>query len=334
MAVTSLVWVLHDYFITLEDEVKYIWSQKPCFSKFMFFWIRYYTIFLVSFDVLQIHGFAIPGVVTRELCIAADPTTRMAGAISLWSIEIFMMMRIYVLFNRSTKVAIFNAILFIVSIGLFLWIMIANAIQRKLVLDALDHLPARGCPAINGGTQWALWMPAMAFEFVLFGFAVLKAITSSSTFVQLNERSSLTAVLLRENIAYFAIIGCLLIFNNIMVVGKSGIPWFGFGPFHASMGIVTGRMIIHLRKFSVKHLEGQMSTPSSPILFVGSPVAHKGKQQVGVITPGRHQESGDSEESDEEEERVVKEMRVLVNDIENNIPGPSKLPDSLDRLVT
>jgi hypothetical protein len=263
VVLTSLVWVLHDYLVTLEDEAKYMWRQKPSLGKFMFFWIRYYTIFLVAFDVLQIHSFAIPGVVSRGLCIATDPVTRLLGAISLWSIEIIMQLRIYILFRRSKKIAAFNAILFLISIGLFLWIMIVNAMRRKVVIDAIPQLPPLGCPSINGGSQWAQWVPAMLFEFVLFGFAAYKSIVSTAARIKLNERTSLTSILIHENILYFAVVGCLLVFNNLMVVGATRIPWFGFGPFHAALGITTGRMLMHLRKFATENLEGNaaMSLP-------------------------------------------------------------------------
>ncbi|KAJ3514651.1 hypothetical protein NLJ89_g2249 [Agrocybe chaxingu] len=110
VCLASLVWVLHDYLVTLEDEVRYIWPQKRSFGRFMFLWIRYYTIGLV---------------------------------------------------------AAFNGVLFAISIGLFLWIMIVNAMNRGRLIATAIHLPIPGCPAINGGTQWAQWIPAAAFELVL-----------------------------------------------------------------------------------------------------------------------------------------------------------------------
>ncbi|PPQ92205.1 hypothetical protein CVT25_008979 [Psilocybe cyanescens] len=235
-------------------------------------WIRYYTIFLVAFDVLQIHSFAIPGVITRELWVLTSYTafilltTELRSHRSLYDDEDLRLvqsfkesecdltisdMRKLIIRSECLKIAVINIVLFIISVGLFLWIMIVNAIQRKVMIDGLRQLPPRGCPSINGGSQWALWMPgahfmlllkpavklndelmvlaAMSFEFVLFGFAVFKAFVSTSALAQINERASLISVLLSENILYFAI------------------------PFHAAMGIVTGRMIIHLLCIKFAH---------------------------------------------------------------------------------
>ncbi|KIM39377.1 hypothetical protein M413DRAFT_74975 [Hebeloma cylindrosporum] len=248
----SLVWVLHDYCTSFRLDLQ---KQRPNFGRIMFFWIRYYTIVLLIFDVLQIHSFTLPWVRTPALCLAADPTTRIVGAISLWSVEIVMQLRIYALYNRSKKVALFNGVLFIISIGLFLWVMVVNAKHRNTMIAELVELPLIGCPVVNGGSQWALWVPATVYEFILFGFAVYKNIVSSSARIKLNNRKSLTAVLLQENIIYFFVIGCLLVVNNLMVVRSTGVPWFGFGPFHAAMGIATSRMFIHLRKFA-SNLDG------------------------------------------------------------------------------
>ena len=82
--------------------------------------IRYYTLALLLFDVLQIHLFTIPGVVNDELyvrlihfplshwdmrrCIAMDSVIRVVGAISLWSIEVLMQLRVYALYSCSRGV--------------------------------------------------------------------------------------------------------------------------------------------------------------------------------------------------------------------------------------
>jgi hypothetical protein len=205
------------------------------------------------------------GVPSDFLCVLIDPITRLAGAISLWSIEVIMQIRIYALYNRSKKVAFANGILFIISIGIFLWIMIVNTNRRQAMIAEAVHLPLPGCPVINGGTQWALWIPATVFELVLFVLALYKGAVSIAARVKLNNRMSLTTFLIQDNVLYFLGVSCLLIFNNLMAVGATRIPWFGFGPFHAALGIMTARMMIHLRKFSVDTLDGN-HTKSTAIL--------------------------------------------------------------------
>ncbi|KAF8150910.1 hypothetical protein B0H34DRAFT_801819 [Crassisporium funariophilum] len=270
----ALVWVLHDYFVTLEDEILYIWSQKPSAGRLMYFFIRYYTILLLVFDVTQIHLFAVRGIPNRNLCVTVDPVVRLVGAISLWMVEVIMQLRIYALYNCSKKVAIFNGTLFAISIAAFIWIMIHNANQRAAAITSALRFPLPGCPTINAGTsQWALWVPATIFELVLFVFALFKSAVSTSARVKLNGRVTLTAFLIHDNMLYFIGVSALLIFNNLMVVRATMIPWFGFGPFHAAIGIMTTRMMIHLQKFALHELEGGSVAPmSSDMTYLPPPV--------------------------------------------------------------
>ncbi|KAJ7832332.1 hypothetical protein B0H14DRAFT_1174967 [Mycena olivaceomarginata] len=43
VVLAGLTWILHDYLVTVEDEIRYIWPQRLSPSKLMFFWIRYYA---------------------------------------------------------------------------------------------------------------------------------------------------------------------------------------------------------------------------------------------------------------------------------------------------
>lgn len=81
-------------------------------AKYMFLWIRYYSLALLIFDVTQIHLFARPGITSNVVCIAMDPITRVAGAIALWSIEIIMQLRIYGLYRSSRKVCLISQLSF------------------------------------------------------------------------------------------------------------------------------------------------------------------------------------------------------------------------------
>ncbi|RXW17002.1 hypothetical protein EST38_g8845 [Candolleomyces aberdarensis] len=187
---------------------------------------------------------------TPSRCVATDPIVRILGAISLWAVEIIMQLRIHALYNRSRKAS--EAMLdFEFLFTILLVIMVQGAMRRSAMIASAIRLPLPGCPAINGGIQWSLWVPAMLFEIVLFGFALYKSARSLTVRMPLQDRPSLTTILLEDNILYFFGISTLLVLLNIMSVGTTLLPWFSFGPFHAGVGIMTTHMLMHLRKATV-----------------------------------------------------------------------------------
>jgi len=240
--------LLHDTYSLCTMKIRYIWSQKRGSSKFMFLWIRYYSLTLLIFDVTQIHLFARPGITSDDLCVAMDSIIRVVGAISLWSIEIIMQLRVYALYNCSKKVAFFNGVLFLGSIAGFCWVLVHNAQRRRAVIADAIHLPLPGCPSIHTGVEWLQWVPATVYEGILFGFALYKTLKSTASRVLRGAKLSLYSLLLRDNLFYFFGIALLLVFNNLMVVGVTRIPWFSYSPFHAAMGILTTRMLLNIRK--------------------------------------------------------------------------------------
>jgi len=235
----------------------------------MYFWIRYYTILLLVFDVAQIHSFTRPGVATVDVCVAMDPTIRAVGALSLWSIEIVMQLRIFALYGRSKKIALYNGVLFLASIAAFVWVMVFSAQHRRPDISAVTtkyRLP--GCPTINGGIRWAVWVPATIFEFNLFCLALYKTLLSNSMNIKLNDRSSLLKILVHDNILYFLGITGVLIMSNVMAIGTTTIPWFGYAPFHAAVGIMTTRMHLHLVKFTEQNLHDGSITEDDGVSMV------------------------------------------------------------------
>ncbi|KAF5381687.1 hypothetical protein D9615_005458 [Tricholomella constricta] len=269
----GVTWIFHDYFITLEDEVLYIWSLKRGTAKYMFIWIRYYSLALLLFDVVQIHVFSRPGITSDFLCVAMDPITRLAGAIALWSIEIIMQLRVFALYGCSRKIAILNGVLFLGSIAGFFWVLVFNTKRRHdLIADAI-HLPLPGCPSLHSGLEWLQWIPATAFEGLLFGFALFKTLRSTTSRAIRGVKISLYEILLRDNLLYFFTIAVLLIFNNLMVVGVTHIPWFSYSPFHAAMGILTTRMLLNIHKVYAAETDSSLVVRMASCLQKGTAIS-------------------------------------------------------------
>ncbi|KAJ7086242.1 hypothetical protein C8R44DRAFT_991656 [Mycena epipterygia] len=230
VVLASLTWIIYDYVVTVEDEIQFIWSQRMSFAKIMFFWIRYYSIALLAFDAIQIHVFSIPGITSEHL------------------VEIIMQLRVYALFGCSKRIAIINAFLFAGSIIGFVWILVHNHSKRTEIIAKVIHLPLPGCSTVHSGLEWCQFVPATIYEGILFGFALFKTCESIVDGCLRNYRMPIYSILLRDNVIYFLGVACLLVFNNLMVVNLTHIPWFSYGPFHAAVGILTTRMLLNLRK--------------------------------------------------------------------------------------
>jgi hypothetical protein len=167
-----------------------------------------------------------------------DSIIRIVGAISLWSVEIIMQLRVYALFKCSRKVertveyslhalillsqqvAAVNAFLFLASIAGFFYVLIYNAMRRRAAIADVIHLPLPGCPSIRSGIEWAQWIPgwllefspiscgsfnltATAYEGVLFGFALYKTLGSTALRMKEGRTVSLYSLIIRDNLLYF-----------------------------------------------------------------------------------------------------------------------------------
>lgn len=106
-----------------------------------------------------------------------DTIIRVVGAVSLWSVEIIMQLRVYALYSCSkrvrlfpvlliqhisvTQVAAINLVLFVGSIIGFMWILIYNHSRRASVIASVIHLGLPGCPSVHSGIEWAQWVPGV-----------------------------------------------------------------------------------------------------------------------------------------------------------------------------
>ncbi|TFK97181.1 hypothetical protein BDV98DRAFT_633154 [Pterulicium gracile] len=183
--------------------------------------IRYYSIALLIFDVTQIHTCARPGITNDNLCVAMAPVTRIVGAISLWSAEIIMQLRIYALYGWSKKVAAINAVAFLGSIAGFFLILTYNAI----------HLP--------------------------FFWAVYKAIESAAQLKQ-DTRRSMFSLFLFDNLTYF--FGPHDVRSDedsvVQLQSRQALPTvidYLCRPFHATIGVLMIRMLFNVRKAAAKN---------------------------------------------------------------------------------
>lgn len=72
-----------------------------------------------------------------------------------------------ILTQSIIKVVTFNAILFMGSIGAWVYIMYDTSKNRRVTVAATARYRLHGCPTINGGIRWAVWVPGEFHETAL-----------------------------------------------------------------------------------------------------------------------------------------------------------------------
>lgn len=249
----SLTCIIYHYLLTLDDEVELVWSQRWNRTKILFLFVRYYTICLIVLNAIQIHLFTHKGYATNTSCVVFSILLRVAGGIAVWAVEIFMQLRIYALFGCSRKIAVFNAVVFLSSVLSSLGIIIYDGVQRKELIAYAEHLPLPGCPDVNGGIQWAEWVPTTIYELILCSFALFKLFQRRDW--EEYRTVSTFNILINDNMLYFSGVTFVLVLNGLMVAGQTHIPWFSLGPFYASLGIMTSRLVFHLIRSQVTEVD-------------------------------------------------------------------------------
>ncbi|KAM6504158.1 hypothetical protein JOM56_001101 [Amanita muscaria] len=216
----------------------FLQSQRWNRTKILFLFVRYYTICLIMLNAIQIHLFTHKGYATNTSCVVFSILLRVSGGIAVWAVEILMQLRIYALFGCSRKIAVFNAVVFLSSVLSSLGIIIYDGVQRKELIAYAEHLPLPGCPDVNGGIQWAEWVPTTIYELILCSFALFELFQRRG-WVKYRAVSTFN-ILINDNMLYFFGVTFVLVFNDLMVAGQTHIPWFSLG-----------RLVFHLLRSHV-----------------------------------------------------------------------------------
>ncbi|KAJ3770912.1 hypothetical protein FB446DRAFT_805569 [Lentinula raphanica] len=219
-------------------------------------------------------------------------------------------------------VAIFNFLLFLGSIAGYLFVLVHNAQRRRAVIATAITLPLPGCPSIHTGIEWAQWVPGKTEAHVLRWVDLTQNYLRRHLIrLRKGSRISLSTLLLRDNLVYFFGVACILVFNNLMVIGVTHIPWFSYGPFHAAVGILTTRMMINVQKAASKtsFISG---LGTSEVAGAANPPTFRSVGGSWNVAQNSHLISGETEALIEDQSE--QSIKQCVNGIKNTTGNVSK----------
>ncbi|EJD42836.1 hypothetical protein AURDEDRAFT_168080 [Auricularia subglabra TFB-10046 SS5] len=248
----SLAWFIYDYALTFDDEFRYIWRRKVTWSSVVFLLTRYLAGLMLVLSALTctIRGFTttqecslfdwFEGIGTFVLFFFVqgnDPApsihVRLSGAVILQS-------RLYVMYNRSRRLLLFNACLMVVEHIVSGTVMVLYyRIEQPVIVPPWT---LGSCFNERPQVFAAVWAAPLAFESYLAILAVRKIVEEHSL---LRNTSSLMSLMVRDNIVYFFIIVLAMIVNVVVYGLDTGLnPGVSVTTIVHAAGAIGGTRII------------------------------------------------------------------------------------------
>ncbi|KIM57325.1 hypothetical protein SCLCIDRAFT_1140030 [Scleroderma citrinum Foug A] len=198
--------LLYEYFLTLDQEVNFIWKQSRKSSSILYICVRYFgTLYNLVATILMFLPQSIP---VSNFALNLEPW---AGPVIWWLAQGILQTRLYVLYHCSKKLLVFMVILFVGEVGCIMWMLIStNLLSRGTVSVLRVSFPGYGeTDACVGGVSPVfayIWIPCLVFEATLCLLAIYAGIKHSrgrSWWSTKTSRSRLIDALIQGNVIYF-----------------------------------------------------------------------------------------------------------------------------------
>lgn len=174
----ALTWVAYDHFITLRDEVEYVWKRPTRAGSLMYYAVRYIGMLglssMIAIYLLPTLSDPILASTASGLVEYTIPPNRILNHVTtaflfalFFVVEVILQIRIFALYS-SKWLARVNAAVFVVEMVLMnvLWVQYK---PKNCSTDSDDHPALQECPSAP-----LYWVPGIAFEIWLSGLALAK----------------------------------------------------------------------------------------------------------------------------------------------------------------
>ncbi|KAJ3552126.1 hypothetical protein NM688_g4316 [Phlebia brevispora] len=222
LIIASITVVYYDYFITLDDERRCIWTRWKAASSWMFFVNRYFTFFSTITWVgsflpwHSVEGFVYHswrGRLTRSRiywvmlrCNAYSMYRQIITGVIEFIVIVNMFLRVFALYGKDKRILA-------LGIGVFL-VMVALGILGFSGDNAPTIVLSAGCHVvISAGAKFATaWAAMLASDVLIFALTVAKTYNTMHGLRRYNS-GNLSALMLRDGAMYYVTLTCLNLTN-------------------------------------------------------------------------------------------------------------------------
>ncbi|KAF8892288.1 hypothetical protein BD779DRAFT_105388 [Infundibulicybe gibba] len=241
--VASFAVLIHDWFLTVDSELTFVWGPRWNLGTLLYFLTRYTAFVDTPIFLYSAVGYSIP----PPVCDSIVNVSTWMFLFGISVAELIMMFCVWAMWGRERRMAIGLIVLTLAAVA----VGIVGILQNRSSAVYIDDLPPNipGCLNITPevgihDTPFFDFLALTIFECVLFALMLFKA-------VEHGRRHSSTFVLecFRHGLLYYVVLSALSIINLAITI-RGGHESDGFlistqRTFHA---ILSARMLLHLRR--------------------------------------------------------------------------------------
>ncbi|KAI5117900.1 hypothetical protein M0805_003596 [Coniferiporia weirii] len=279
--------IIYDIFLTLDEEIEFIWKARLSFGKAIFLVIRYFLVFSsIGGTLCELAGFFVSAMnlikfplpaedmflpsVTSNLSVPNKTLTSVirtawedfepfATFIVFFLTDVILQMRLYALFEGSKKILLVMAIPFVLVSMAALTELALYAVngRGKCIPSTASPLPgiSNFCGPLysNSGGTYIYWAEMLFLETLFFVLACVKTYQSyrdeKLSGLSWQHSVSITHVLLRDSFVYYFGVFVTFLVNVIVSPLDDGRLQYPPSLFTSTIsGVIGLRLILSVRK--------------------------------------------------------------------------------------
>ncbi|KAH9481776.1 hypothetical protein JR316_0006303 [Psilocybe cubensis] len=212
LEIPAMTVLIYDFFLTLDDEVEYIWKRTKTISSYLFFVQRVLAVLSLmpsASSVISMGSYFDTGLV---MCGRGGPSFNLLGNVLLFLSEflvgVYLLLRIWALYEKSLRVMMSGVVWCICYISTLVVVIIGKSAKGGLTGGGCDTGSA---PSTSHKTAvtWGLLILNETIIFVLIMYKMTEARRQSSlpNFRPLgNRRISLEELIVRDGAMYYMVV--------------------------------------------------------------------------------------------------------------------------------
>ncbi|KAJ6577791.1 hypothetical protein B0H19DRAFT_1121388 [Mycena capillaripes] len=249
VAIAALTVLVFDHVLTFREEIEYMWFSKWNLAKCLYLWNRYFGLAALSFDAFF---YTHPTPTSNNTCQAFLQVQGLAATIIVGTVDVVLLLRVYVLHGNSKKLLKFLIPLVLCEVVPMAIISILSDLPLK-TFARVD--PLLGCYALSVPRFLTFYtIPALAVSSIMFimtlhkcGFVFMKS--------QIASEMPVIRLFARDGIIWF--IAVLLITSTDIILWAAGRPTLAevnIAMSCALYSIIASRVLLNI-KTTLRHTD-------------------------------------------------------------------------------